>query len=102
MMARFALQLTGMFFTYVLYSKKDGKLYIGYSSDVIERYNYHCKGFVSATVHRRPLELIYYEAYLTEQEAKRRERFLKGGAGRLQLKAQLELTFKRLHYRFLD
>lgn len=87
---------------YVLYSRLDGKLYIGYSSDVMERFARHCNGEVAATAHRRPLELIYYEAYLTEQEAKRREKFLKGGAGRIQLKAQLELTLKRLHYRFLD
>lgn len=91
-----------MFFTYVLYSKQDGKLYIGYSSDVMERFDRHSKGLVAATMHRRPLELIYYEAYPTEQEAKRREKFLKGGKGRGQLKAQLELTFKRLHYRFID
>lgn len=90
-----------MFFTYILYSLHDGKLYIGYSSDVMERFRRHRAGDVPATKHRRPLELIYYEAYLTEQEAKRRETFLKGGAGRIQLKAQLEPTLKRLHYRFL-
>ncbi len=89
-----------MFFTYILYSEHDGKLYIGYSSDVTERFRRHCNGDVTATKHRRPLILIYYEAYLTEQEAKRREKFLKGGAGRIQLKAQLELTFKRIGYRF--
>jgi putative endonuclease len=91
-----------MFFTYVLYSKKDGKLYIGYSANVVERYARHINGEVPATTHRRPLELIYYEAYLTEREARRREKYLKGGNGRIQLKAQLELTFKKLQYRFAD
>lgn len=91
-----------MFFTYVLYGQHDGKLYIGYSSDVVERFRRHCVGDVPATKHRRPLELIYYEAHLTEREAKRREKFLKGGAGRIQLKAQLDSTLKKLHYRFLD
>jgi putative endonuclease len=89
-----------MFFTYVLYSRKDGKLYIGYSNDVFRRFEEHTTGQVVSTRNRRPLELIYYEAYLTETEAKRRELFLKGGKGRIQLKAQLELTFKKLHYKF--
>ncbi len=91
-----------MFFTYVLYSQKDGKLYIGYSANIIERFARHRKGEVPATVNRRPLELIYYEAYLIESEARRREKYLKGGNGRIQLKAQLELTFKKVRYRFAD
>jgi len=91
-----------MYFVYVLYSQKDGKLYVGFSSDVQKRFVRHCAGEVKATKDRRPLELIYYESCLTEEEAKRREKFLKGGNGRMQLKAQLALTLKRLHYRFLD
>lgn len=89
-----------MFFTYVLHSKKDGRLYIGYSKDVLARFARHQSGLVPATMHRLPLELIYYEAYATEEEAKRREKYLKGGNGRRQLKAQLELTFKRVGYRY--
>ena len=96
------VMMMNMFFTYVLYSRKDGKLYIGYSSDVLERFKRHCAGEVLATKHRRPVELIYYEAYLTEDEARRREKYLKGGNGRMQLKAQLEATFKRLRCRFTD
>ncbi len=91
-----------MFFVYVLYSHKDGKLYIGYTSDIDVRFDRHCRGFVAATAHRRPLKLIYYEAYLNEQEARRREKFLKGGKGREQLKIQIEATLKGLRYRYLD
>jgi putative endonuclease len=89
-----------MYVVYVLYSLKDGKLYIGYSSDLERRLSEHHSGSVNATRDRRPLKLIYYEAYLSELEAKRREKYLKGGNGRLQLKAQLALTFRALHYRF--
>lgn len=90
-----------MFFTYVLYSFKDGKLYIGYAGNIEERFARHEAGHVPATKDRRPLKLIYYEAYLTEHEAKRREKFLKGGNGRAQLKLQIEDTLKNLGYRFL-
>ena len=90
-----------MFFVYVLYSYKDGKLYVGYAEDVDARFVRHAAGHVPATKDRRPLELIYYEAYRTESEAKRREKFLKGGNGHTQLKVQLEATLKTLGYRFL-
>jgi len=88
-----------MYFVYVLFSKKDRKLYVGYSKDVQTRFNRHKSGQVPATVNRRPLELIYYEAYSSPQEAKRREKYLKGGNGRAQLKIQIEDTLKKLNYK---
>ena len=42
-----------------------------------------------ATGHRNPWKLIYYEAYLNQADAMGRERYLKSGAGRGFLKAQL-------------
>ena len=89
-----------MFFTYVLFSERDGKLYVGYSCDIDRRFAEHAAGHVPSTKDRRPLRLLYYEAYLTERKAKRREHFLKGGAGRAQLKEQLIETFKEVGYRF--
>lgn len=91
-----------MFFTYVLFSRKDGMLYVGSTKDLENRFKLHEAGDVKATSYRRPLKLIYYEAYLTEKEARRREEYLKGGNGRQQLKVQLKLTLKDLDYRFLD
>ena len=49
-----------MFYTYVLFSLKDKKLYAGYSKDVKLRFEQHKKGLVESTKNRRPLELIYY------------------------------------------
>lgn len=91
-----------MYFVYVLFSHTDRKLYVGYSNDVAKRFAKHQAGHVAATKNRRPLELIYYEAYSTPKEAKRREKFLKGGNGRAQLKTQLEGTLKSLSYKFLN
>lgn len=89
-----------MFFVYVLYSQKDGKLYIGYTSNLGERIKRHDNGDVPATKNRRPFLLIGYEAFMLESDAKRRERFLKGGRGRDDLKVQYRDVFEKIGYRF--
>lgn len=89
----------GMFYTYVLFSHRDRRLYIGFTANLERRFEDHLCGRVESTRDRRPLELIYYEAYPSAVEAERRESYLKGGNGREVLKEQLRLTFERLHYR---
>lgn len=71
-----------MFYVYILQSIKDDKLYIGYSADLKERISSHIKGLVPSTKNRRPVVLIYYEAYRSEKDARTREIFLKTGQGR--------------------
>ena len=56
---------------------------------------------MAATKHRRPLELIYYEAYKEESDAEQREKYLKGGNGRSLLKIQLKDTFNKIGYKFV-
>lgn len=90
-----------MFYVYVLFSEMDQCLYTGYTANLQKRFKDHCAGHALSTRNRRPLRLIYYEAYLTDAEALRRERYLKGGNGRGQLKKQLEFTLKKLGYRCL-
>ena len=80
-----------MFYTYVLQSKKDGMLYIGYSENLKKRIVEHNKSEVEATKHRRPLKLIYYEACLDKNLALLREKFFKSGFGRRFLKNRLSL-----------
>lgn len=87
-----------MFYVYILFSEKDKLLYTGYSDNLKSRYSAHRNGFVKATKHRRPLKLIYYEAYISEQDARKRELYLKGGNGKNILKEQLKLTYKMLGY----
>ena len=81
-----------MFYVYLLYSQQGKGLYIGYTSDINERLMRHNAGECISTKHRRPLVLIYYEAYVNQQDAKGREVFLKSGAGRRFLKKQLKNT----------
>lgn len=71
-----------MYYTYVLYSLKDHKHYIGYTSDLKKRFKEHISGKVASTKDRRPLELIYYEAYKENRLAKRQEKLYKTGQGR--------------------
>lgn len=68
-----------MHYVYILKSLKDKRLYIGYTSNLKLRYKEHCDGLVKSTIKRRPLELIYYEAYKNEKDARNREEYLKGG-----------------------
>ena len=78
-----------MHYIYILKSIKDGKYYTGFSSDLKSRIKDHRLGHVQSTKNRRPLELIYYEAYKEKSQALRREKFLKTTKGKLQLKKQL-------------
>lgn len=78
-----------MFYTYVLRSIKDGNLYIGWTKELRNRLKEHKSGQVSATRHRLPIELVYYEACLNEKNAISREKQLKTGFGRAYLKRRL-------------
>jgi putative endonuclease len=78
-----------MFYVYVLRSKKDSRFYIGFTPDLRLRFQEHNDGKVRSTSYRRPLELIYYEAYKDEQIARKRERQLKGGKAHMSLKKRL-------------
>jgi len=66
-----------MFYVYVLKSKKDGKCYIGSANDLKRRLEEHNSGKVVSTKNRRPLMLVYYEAFRSEKDARRREQTLK-------------------------
>ena len=82
-----------MYYTYVLLSCKDGKKYVGYTQDLKLRFEQHCKGQVDSTKHRRPLDLIYYEACLDKEDAKKREKHLKTHYGQIFLKKRLKSYF---------
>src|SRR3989338_10589391 len=79
-----------MYYVYILKSGRDGKLYVGYSYNPKARLEYHNSGKVEATKNRRPLEIIYLEGYLNQQDATTREKFYKTGWGRTHLKKALK------------
>lgn len=84
-----------MFYVYILKSKKDGELYFGYTSDLIERLKEHNLGLVRSTKSRIPLYCVYYEAYTSKEDATKREHNLKLRAKALrQLKIRIKLSLK--------
>ena len=84
-----------MFFVYILKSLKDKNLYIGSTNNLKKRYEEHNLGKVTSTKPRTPFKLIYYEAYVSEKDARHREHNLKLHARALtQLKKRLEGTLE--------
>ena len=93
--------ISKFFYVYVLFSLKDRKLYIGYSENLEIRINDHYKGKIRATKYRLPVTLIFYEVFTDKNDAKSREKFLKSGFGRSQLKKALQNSLKNLGYKHL-
>jgi len=85
-------------YVYTIFSLKDRKFYTGYTTDLKRRLQEHAKGLSKATKFRRPFLLIHYEYFINEVDAKARERFLKSGFGRDQLKQALKRTLKEKGY----
>ncbi len=81
-----------MYYVYVLQSLKDKQLYIGYTRDLRRRLTEHNEGSTDSLIGRRPLQLIFYEAYLHADEARKREIFYKSGRGHEILYKNLFLT----------
>ena len=84
------------FYTYILFSHKDKGFYIGFTNNLKNRLMLHAKGEVIATKNRLPIKLIHYEYFINEYDAKAREKFLKSGYGRKQLKEILKDTIELL------
>ena len=72
-----------MFYTYCLQNKKNKELYYGYSNDLKRRLTEHRQ------VDKKWI-LIYYEAYRSENDARKREKKLKHyGQSRTHLKRRI-------------
>ena len=81
------------YYVYVLLSEKDKRFYTGYTSDIIKRVEEHNNGKVLSTQNRRPLKLIYWEGCLNQQDATRREKYLKSGNGKIYIRHRLKEFF---------
>lgn len=79
-----------MFYTYVLQSKKNGRLYTGCTGDLRKRFNLHNKGKSNYTKEDSPWILIYYEACVDRVDAYAREKYLKTGMGKRYIKNRLK------------
>lgn len=81
--------MSNNYFVYILLSEKDGKFYTGYTKDLEQRLQSHKQGKVYSTKNRRPLNLIYFEACIHQQDATRREKYLKSGNGKIYIRSRL-------------
>ena len=66
-----------MYYVYLIKSISDAQLYIGSTKDLRKRMVLHQNNKISSTKYRSPFELIYYEAFKEEGDAREREKQLK-------------------------
>ena len=69
------------FIVYILESLKDGKHYIGQTSNLARRLDEHFQGRVRWTKSHCPWKVIHIEKYASRTEAIKREHFLKSPQG---------------------
>ena len=69
------------YYVYILRSKKDNRYYIGSTSNVIARLNFHNSGLQRSTKNRIPFGLVLFEEYNSKEEALKRERQIKSWKG---------------------
>lgn len=84
-----------MHYVYLLRSSQDGRIYTGYTHDLKRRVTEHFNGSVRTTVRMGELTLIYYEAFISEIDAREREGYLKTTKGKRTVKLMLKDTMAR-------
>ena len=82
-----------MFYYIYVLEDKGGNLYVGYSKDLKKRVEEHNRGLNQSTKSQKPWHCIYFEACLNEEDAKRREGYLKTNQGNRMLKRRLKEYF---------
>lgn len=72
-----------MYFVYVLFSPNYNKIYIGYTSNLEQRFLSHNElGKKGWTIKFRPWTIVHSEKFETKSEAMKREKQLKTAKGR--------------------
>jgi putative endonuclease len=65
------------FYVYLIKDKNNGKVYLGSTNDLRRRLVEHRRGKVFSTKKFTNFTLIYYEAFISEKDARMREKSLK-------------------------
>ena len=76
-----------VYYVYAISSLSVNYIYIGISNNVERRLEEHNKGYNRTTKPYRPFKLIYIEKFETREEARVKEKYLKGGSGKKFLKS---------------
>ena len=81
-----------MFTVYVLYSELFGKIYVGFTSNLTERFKSHnelaTKGW---TIRFRPWRIVHMEIFESKRDAMRREKELKTAKGREWIRKMIKI-----------
>jgi len=73
-----------------------GCLYTGFTSNLKQRFRQHQNGEVKSTKKFLPVKLIYYQAFLSETDARKEEKYLKsGGKAKNTLKLRIKESLSR-------
>jgi putative endonuclease len=79
-----------IYIVYAIQSEKDGRIYVGFSSNVITRLAQHNSGKTKSTKAYIPWILIYQEEVEGREHARKREVYLKSGVGKEFLKSNFK------------
>jgi putative endonuclease len=80
-----------VYFVYALISKKDNRIYVGFTTNLKRRINEHNSGYVFSTKGYKPWILFYKEEVETRVQARSREKYLKSGIGKEHLKSLIKM-----------
>ncbi len=79
-----------MYYVYILRSKRNGKLYTGFTEDLRKRVAKHRANGVYTTKRMSGVELIFYEAFINSRDAREREKNLKTTKGKRTIRLMLK------------
>ena len=82
------------FYVYVLRSKIKNFIYVGFTRNLKKRFLEHNNREEASTKSYAPFDLIFYEAYRNEKDAKRREEYFKTTKGKVTLRQMLREYLK--------
>ncbi|WP_421774516.1 GIY-YIG nuclease family protein [Gracilimonas sp.] len=71
-----------MFYVYAISSIDRNYIYVGLTNNLTPRVGQHQKGYEKTTKPYAPFRLIHSEIFDTRIEARKREKYLKSGAGK--------------------
>ena len=85
-----------MYYTYVLWSEKSQKFYIGYTADLKRRLSDHKNNKGHTTSRMDNPQLIFYEGFISKEDALRREAYFKTAKGKTSLRFIVRDSIKNI------
>lgn len=73
-------------FVYVIRSQVDERDYVGLTQSIERRLKEHNSGKTKSTKGYRPWKLLFFEEYNDRKVARKREKYLKSGYGKMWIK----------------